>query len=188
VVTLPVEKAVIFCGMPGSGKSIGATVAKNLGIPVFVMGDVVREEVTRRKLPHSPRTLGRIMIELREKFGPAIIAKRIVDKFSNVAGKNIVIDGARSEAEIKVFQDAVNHVLVVAVHASPQIRFQRLSQRGREDDSLTRETFRQRDTRELDVGLGRIIAQADIMIVNEGKYNELKSRVRQLLVEEFNIE
>lgn len=184
---LPVKKAIIFCGMPGSGKSVGATVAKDLGIPVFVMGDVVREEAAHQQLQYTPQTLGKVMIELRKQIGPAVIAQRVIAKFPDESENNVVIDGARSEAEIKTFQEAVNHVLVVAVHAAPHIRFERLRQRGREDDAITHDVFLARDRRELDVGLGRIIAQADIMIVNEGEYEGLKSKVRQVLVHEFNL-
>lgn len=185
---LPVKKALIFCGMPGSGKSIGATVAKELGIPVFIMGDVVRDEVTRRHLPHTPQTLGQVMIELREQFGPAVIAQRVIEKLGNITGPSVVIDGARSEAEVQAFQEAVHHVLVVAVHAAPHIRFERLRQRGREDDSLTEELLHERDSRELDIGLGRLIAQADIMIVNEGEYEDLQSQIHQVLMQVFDLE
>ncbi len=185
---LPVKKAVIFCGMPGSGKSVGVTIAKDLGIPVFVMGDVVREEVTCRHLPHNPQTLGQVMIELREQFGPAVIAERIIEKFLDISESDVIIDGARSEAEIKVFRETINQVLVVAVHAAPRIRFERLRQRCREDDAITQTTFHERDIRELDVGLGRIIAQADIMIVNEGEYDELKENIRQVLTQIFGLD
>ncbi len=185
---LPVKKAVIFCGMPGSGKSIGATVARTLEIPTLVMGDVVREEVTRQHLPHTPETLGQIMIELRTHFGPAIIAERCIEKFPQLPGSHVVIDGARSEAEINAFQQAITHVTVVAVHAAPKVRFERLRQRGREDDSLTKDTFQARDARELDVGLGRVIANADIMIVNEGDFDELKTKVHNILTKIFDNE
>ncbi|MFA5579215.1 MAG: AAA family ATPase, partial [Methanothrix sp.] len=33
-----------FVGMPGSGKSVAADVAREMNIPVVVMGDVIREE------------------------------------------------------------------------------------------------------------------------------------------------
>lgn len=185
---LAVKKALIFCGMPGSGKSIGATVAKDLGIPVFVMGDVVREEVTRRQLPHTPQSLGQVMVELREEFGSDVIAKRTIQQLSNISESSVVIDGARSESEVKAFQEAMIQVIVVAVHASPSVRFERLRQRGRKDDALTKEIFLDRDCRELDIGLGRLIAQADIMIVNEGKYEKLQSQIRQVLTQILGLE
>jgi len=44
---------LIFCitGMPGSGKSLVADAAKQLGFRVVSMGDVIREEAERRGVP-----------------------------------------------------------------------------------------------------------------------------------------
>ncbi len=185
---LSVKKAIIFCGMPGSGKSIGATVAKDLGIPVYVMGDIVREEATRQQLQYTPQTIGKVMIELRQQLGPAIIAQRVIEKLGNETESNVVIDGARSEIEVETFQEAIDQVQVVAVHAAPHIRFERLRLRGREDDAFTQDVFHDRDNRELNVGLGRIIAQADIMIVNEGEFEELKTKVHRIITNEFHLD
>jgi len=166
---------------------MGVEGAASLGIPVIVMGDVVREEATRRKLPHNPATLGRIMLELRREFGPAVIADRCIEKISRLSSPYVVIDGARSEEEINRFREAIGSVTVVAVHASPRTRFHRLLQRGRRDDASTWEAFLERDRRELNVGLGRVIAQADIMLVNEGDATELKRQVLRLLKEQFGL-
>lgn len=188
MVALQVKHAVVFCGMPGSGKSIGATVAKELKIPVFVMGDVVRKEVTSQQLPLTPQSLGSVMLELREQFGDAVIAERCIDEIRKVSSSHIVIDGARSESEIRAFQEAFHFVTVVAVHASPHIRFKRLQKRGRADDAFTKEIFLERDARELDIGLGRIFVQADIMLVNEGNIEELTTCVRKILKNIFNLD
>lgn len=174
--------------MPGSGKSIGVEVAKELGIPVFVMGDVVREEATRRNLPHTPQTLGDLMLELREEHGSAVVAQRCVKKILRDSSTCVVVDGARSEAELAVFKNKLTSVTLVAIHASPQVRFERLQQRGRADDALTWKQFQERDKRELDVGLGRIMAQADIMIVNEGDLDTLHTQVKQTLSALFHLE
>jgi dephospho-CoA kinase len=180
-----VRKAVVFVGMPGSGKSVSADCAVALDVPVLAMGDVVREEATRRGLPHAPETLGRIMLELREKFGPSIVAERCITKFRQLKSPCVVIDGARSEAEIASFRKAVESVIIVAVHASPKVRFERLLKRARPDDAVTWETFQERDARELEVGLGRVIATADVMLINEGTVKNLKQRVTRLLKDEL---
>jgi len=182
------KNTTIFCGMPGSGKSIGVEVAKELEISVFVMGDVVREEVTRRNLPHTPQTLAKMMLLLREEHGPAVVAQRCVEKILRDSSANVVVDGARSEAELAVFKKTLSPVTLVAIHASPRIRFERLQQRGRADDALTLEKFQERDQRELDVGLGRIIAQADIMIINEGDLGTLHTQVKQTLSTLFHLD
>ncbi len=163
---------------------MGVECAASIGIPVVVMGDIVREEATRRKLSHTPKTLGKIMLDLRKKFGPAVIAIRCKEKIQKLEENCIVIDGARSEAEIEYFRQIFECVIVVAVHSSPKVRFQRLVERGRPDDAFTWENFRERDSRELDVGLGRVIAQADMILVNDGEPEDLKQRVLELLKEQ----
>lgn len=182
------KNTTIFCGMPGSGKSVGVEVAQDLGLPVFVMGDVVREEVTRRNLPHTPQTLGRVMLQLRKEYGPDVVAQRCVEKILRDTSPCVVIDGARSEAELAVFKKMLTSVTLVAIHASPKVCFERLRQRGRKDDALTLTEFHERNQRELDVGLGRIIAQADIMIVNEGDLDALQAQVRKTLKALFHLD
>ena len=43
-------RLVVVVGMPGSGKGVFSDVARGSGIPVYVMGDIVREETIRRGL------------------------------------------------------------------------------------------------------------------------------------------
>lgn len=149
------------------------------------MGDVVREEATRRGLPQTPETLGRIMLELREEFGPDIVAERCVAKLRQLKNHSVVIDGARSEAEIASFRKALDLVVIVAIHAAPRVRFERLVKRGRPDDPTTWEAFQERDSRELDVGLCRLIAQADVMLINESSAKALQQKVTRLLKREL---
>jgi len=72
-------------------------------------------------------------------------------------------------------------VVTVALHASPKTRFQRLLSRNRSDDPKNWETFYERDIRELDVGLGHVIALADIVLVNEGTITQLQSDFKEAL-------
>jgi hypothetical protein len=58
-----------------------------------------------------------------------------------------------------------------------------LKSRGRSDDPKNWNEFIIRDRREIDVGIGRLIATADRMIVNEGSIQEFKYGVKKLLKE-----
>jgi dephospho-CoA kinase len=69
----------------------------------------------------------------------------------------------------------------VAVHASPETRFNRLYRRRRSDDPDGWELFRERDMRELSVGLGNAIAMAEYLIINENKKDEIKAKIRETL-------
>ena len=64
-----------FVGLPGSGKSEAAAVARELDIPVVTMGDVIRAECRERGL--DPATdHGTVAKALREENGPGAIAER----------------------------------------------------------------------------------------------------------------
>ncbi len=180
------KKIICITGMPGSGKGVVAQVAKSKGIPVFVMGDVVREEATRRNLPHKPEVLNMIARELREKEGLDAVAKRLATKIEKISENVVVVDGVRSLHEVNVFKK-YGDVVIIAVHASPKTRFKRILSRKRPGDPKTWEEFVERDFTELEFGVGNVIALADYMIVNEGDINNTISIANKILDEVLGI-
>ena len=171
-------------GMPGAGKDTVRKVIQKLGFQVIVMGDEVRSEAKRRGLDITPENLGRIMLEMRRVEGPAVIAKRCIQKIKSMDSRFILIDGIRSLHEVEEFRRIFPDFKVLAVHASPKTRFKRLLRRGREDDPKSWMDFVKRDMRELSVGLGDVIATADYMLVNEGTKGELEENLMKLLKRE----
>lgn len=167
--------------MPGSGKATVVEVAKNLGCGIVVMGDEVRKETKRRDLEPTPENVGKVMLKLRQEGGPAIVAKRCVPKIEKMKDKVVIIDGIRSIYEADEFKKRFSEFKLLAIHSSPETRFKRLFRRKRSDDPASWETFLERDWRELHVGLGSVIASADVMIVNEGKRAGLKRAVLEFL-------
>ncbi|MEM4734429.1 MAG: AAA family ATPase [Candidatus Thorarchaeota archaeon] len=176
-------RIVILTGMPGSGKSELANVFREEGYPVIVMGDVVRRETRKRGLEPNPTNTGRIMLELRDRFGPGAIARMCVDEIAALQSEIVVIEGCRSLAEVEEFSRLCDDVLLVCVHSSPKTRFRRLQSRGREDAPPDWKTFRERDLREISVGIGGVIALSDNMIINEGDLESLRENGRRLMME-----
>jgi dephospho-CoA kinase len=175
-------KVVIgIAGMPGAGKATFAKIAKQKGYAVVVMGDEIREETKRRGLEPTPENIGEVMLQLREEEGPAVVARRCIPKIEKARENIVLVDGIRSLHEVKAFQKRFPSFVLVAVHSSPETRFQRLFRRRRSDDPEGWETFVKRDQRELDVGLGNAIAMADYLIVNEGTKEEFKAKILQVL-------
>ena len=176
------DKLVIcLAGMPGSGKSIIVEVAKERGYDIVVMGDVIREEAERRRLEPNPENLGRIMLELRRSEGKAVIAKRCIPKIEKATKSKVVVDGVRSLSEVEEFRESFPTFSFITVHASPETRFSRVYRRRRSDDPENWEVFRERDMRELRVGLGNAMAMAEWVIVNEGELEALKEKVGEIL-------
>ncbi len=171
---------ILVTGLPGAGKSLVAKVARELGLPVLVMGDVVREEVRRLGLEPTTENLNKVARMLREKYGKTVIAERVVEKALGLKSPVVVIDGVRSLDEVKVFEKH-GRVVIVAVHASPRTRYERLRRRGRECDPRSWEEFVSRDMTELGFGIGNVIALADFMIVNEGELEDVVREARRVL-------
>jgi dephospho-CoA kinase len=168
-------------GMPGAGKAVVSRVAGEKGWSLVVMGDVIREETRNRGLEPTPENIGKIMLKLREEEGAAVVAKKCLPKIAEAKSDMVLVDGIRSLAEMYEFEKNFPQFILIAVHSSPETRFERLFRRKRSDDSAGWGGFVDRDLRELSVGQGSVIALADCMIVNEGTLEECKARIREVL-------
>lgn len=176
------KKIVIgVAGMPGAGKATVRKIVKKMGYSMVVMGDVIRQEAKKRRLQPTPTNLGMVMLKLREKKGPTVVADRCIPKIKNSEKDIVVIDGIRSLHEVNKFRRHFPNFTLLAIHSSPETRFQRLFQRQRSDDPKRWDTFLERDLREISVGLGNAIATADYMIVNEGTKTEFERKASEVL-------
>ncbi len=173
-------KLIIVTGMPGAGKSEVADAFRRAGIKTIIMGDVIRDEARRRGLEASPENTRRIMLELREIDGPGAVAKRCVEDLKITQGDTVVIEGCRSIAEVEVFEENADQVIIICVHSAPRTRYERLCCRNRDDAPPSWQNFRERDLREISVGLGGVIALSEIMIVNDSSLEQLRLEASRL--------
>lgn len=188
-------KIIGFVGLPGSGKSVASDVAREMGLKVLVMGDVIRQEAAARGLEPSDENLGRVGNELRACEGPEAVARRTLER----AGKNevVVIDGLRSKVEADLFRASSEgfHLIEIIAPASSRIRW--IESRGRSDDprtpsastsahssaneGQTTSALEQREGREMGWGMSEAMKEADLVLRNEGNLEEFRESVRELL-------
>ena len=166
--------------MPGAGKSLASIVAGQLRIPVFVSGDVIREEARRRGLNPDKKNLGRLMLGIRRTEGMGAVARRLVPLIEDSDHNFVVYEGARNIEEIEELARWYK-VATIAIQASPKTRFRRLLKRKRGDKPRTWADFLERDKRELNVGVGKVIALADRTVENEDSRQALKRRTKRVL-------
>ncbi len=157
---------IAITGMPGAGKSTAAKALEAHGFKRITMGDVIREETQRRGLEPDEKNTGKVMLELREKYGPGAVAEVCLHKLKAMKESAVIVDGVRSYAEVEVFARE-GKVKVLAIHASRDRRFKLLTERGRSDAPSTRASFDERDKRELSIGVGIAVALADESLSNE---------------------
>jgi dephospho-CoA kinase len=173
-------------GLPGSGKGEAANVAEAAGIPVVVMGDVIRAECRRRGLDPAEHH-GRIAQALREEEGDDAIAARTLPRIREAAAESdgddtVLVDGLRSTVELERFREAFgDDFALVAIRAPFELRAERLDARGRDDSDSDLEALRERDAREIDLGLGETLERADVEIDNTGSLAAFRERIRSVL-------
>jgi len=163
------QRKIFICvtGMPGAGKTIIAKfIAEQLKTKMYTMGNAVRNAARKAGVGSDARSMMEFAKELRKKCGGAVVARLVLDELCNSNETVHVIDGVRSIDEVKEF-GKYGCTIIVAVHASPRERFNRLKSRGRQDDPGTWDEFTYRDLKELELGIGNVIALADVMVVNE---------------------
>ncbi|MFQ6061831.1 MAG: dephospho-CoA kinase [Methanosarcinales archaeon] len=175
-------KLIAFIGMAASGKSEAVEIARNLGIPVVTMGDVVREEVKRLGLPETDENNGIVGAKLREEEGMDAIAKRCVPKIKKTNSDIVVVDGVRGIAEVNLFRKEFgDDFTLIEIFAPTEIRIDRVKNRARSDDISDLEALKKRDKRELEWGMGKAIKIADITIENAKSLEEFKNEVQIVL-------
>jgi dephospho-CoA kinase len=176
-------KVIAFTGMPASGKTEAVQLAKDKGIPVIRMGDLVWEETKRQGKPLDDKHVGSVANAMREHYGMDVWAKRTVEKICSLKKpSNLVIDGVRNMEEIEYFKKELGlNFIVVAIEAHDELRRKRTLTRGRSDDSKDIKTIEERNQRELQWGLQTVIAEADIKISNNDSLAEFRKQVLDVL-------
>jgi dephospho-CoA kinase len=157
-------------GMPGAGKTTVANYLSQKGIPLLIMGDVVREVAENDGLEPTSDNLAKLMLRLRKRNGPEAVAHLIVNKIKLMKKEDnqlsvVIVDGIRSMAEVQVLR-RIGSVKLLAIHGSTLTRYTHVRERGRSDVPSNIVEFDKRDKIEMDVGISNAIALADETISN----------------------
>ena len=187
-------------GLPGSGKGVASNVAREMGIEVLVMGDVIRQEASRLGLEPNDQNLGRIGNQLRLKEGPAAVAQRTMKKAIATGKDMVIIDGLRSKVEADFFRDNASEFHLIHICAPLEARLKWLEARGRSDDpgqgstadqkiissclepgGKVAEALEARECRELSWGMTEAMKTAELKLRNDGGQDEFRNCVMQLL-------
>lgn len=179
----------IVIGLAGencAGKGTVAEYLKKKSFYYLSLSDVIREELKEEGKEITRTNLIEKGNELREEFGPGILATKTAAKIEK--DKNYVIDSVRNPAETNELKKIPGFVLFY-VTASPETRFERMKARDREEDPKTLEAFKHIE--ELEAGKGDknkqdllgTIQMTDKTITNDSDLVELYERVDSALAE-----
>jgi dCMP deaminase len=172
-------------GRNASGKGEVANYLKAHGFAYHSLSDVIREEIRSRGEEPDRETLIRTGNELRERFGSAVLAKRILARIE--ADQHAVIDSIRNPAEVETLRDGA-YFQLIHVRADPRTRYARIRKRNRAGDPADFETFMEQEERELcgeshAQNLDAVEALADRALDNDGTLEDLARSLDVLLLE-----
>ncbi len=162
-------------GMPGAGKSVLAGLFKEKACAIVRFGDVTEEELRRRGTPQTPDSEKIVREEIRAREGPDAYARRNVPRIDTaLQGGPVAVDGLYSWPEYLFLKDAYGDRLhVVAVAASPRVRYERLARRPVRPHPPG--IAWQRDVAEIEsIQKAGPIAMADHTLINEGALEDLR--------------
>ena len=172
-------------GRNASGKGEVANYLKGNSFEYHSLSDVIRDEIRSRGGEPTRENLIQTGNDLRRQFGPAILAHRILGRIEKDG--NVVIDSIRNPAEVEVLR-AGGHFRLVKVEASPDVRFQRIQKRGRENDPESYDDFLALEEQEASgdahsQNLLGVEQLADHSLENNGTLEELQREADQLLLQ-----
>jgi dephospho-CoA kinase len=176
-------KVIGVVGLPASGKGEFSKIAAEMGIPVIVMGDMIRYAVKEYGLDPTDANLGAIANKLRKERGMDAIAHLCVPEIQRQTAPLVFVDGIRGDDEVKLFRKTFFKFTLICINSSFENRLLRVAARNRSDDFRTADELRNRDERELGWGLGKALKQADMQLTNNGTLDEFSFAVHTLLDE-----
>src|SRR6185295_5745234 len=132
-------------GKNASGKGEVGKFLQDRGFQFASLSDILRKELGRRHMTPTRDHLTRVGNELRQKYGPAVLAERILLTLGE--NQNYAIDSFRNPGEVEAFRRRPDFMLW-AITATPEARFKRIKARAREQDPITLATFKKVEVRE----------------------------------------
>ena len=175
-------KVVSIVGMAGSGKSEVARVFEESGFIRIRFGDITDDEVRKKGLELNEKNERYVRELLRQEHGMPAYAKLNLPRIALALGSSdVVIDGLYSWEEYAFLKTYYGEgFCVVAVWASPKMRYARLG--SRLNRRLTMEEAAGRDRAELEnINKGGPIAMADFTIINELSPENLRQEAKKII-------
>jgi dephospho-CoA kinase len=176
-------KVIGVVGLPASGKGEFAKIAGQQGVPVIVMGDIIRAEVKKAGQAPTDANMGAMANKLRKEQGMNAIAQLCIPEIRRQSSPLVLVDGIRGDTEVRLFQKHFPGFILIAIDSPFETRLARLISRGRSDDTTTEISLHTRDEREMGWGLGAALAQADYRITNDTDLAEFTQKIKDVLMQ-----
>ncbi|KKQ17642.1 MAG: CMP/dCMP deaminase zinc-binding protein [Berkelbacteria bacterium GW2011_GWA1_36_9] len=173
-------------GSYASGKDTVAEILKSKGFVHFSLSDVLREELAKNKKEITRENLINLGNDLRKKYGPSILAEKLIKKLEE--NKNYIISSIRNPKEIGPFLAKGNFHLIF-IDSLARVRYRRMIKRNRnEKDAVSFREFMKNESfenskDETKQQLNECKKIAKIKILNNSTLKRLNQKVSRMLID-----
>jgi len=179
---------IAIVGMAGSGKSEAVNyLQKKYNFPKVYFGEATFDRLKKEGLELNYANEKNIREKIRQEMGMGAYAILAMPKIDSIFEKSgmVLVESLYSWDEYKVLKNKYSDKFkVIAIFASPEIRFARLKSRLKERPIDDIDTFNRRDLTEIEgTDKGGPIARADHMIINHGTLEELHAELDSAIAE-----
>ncbi|MBI4139912.1 AAA family ATPase [Candidatus Woesearchaeota archaeon] len=172
-------------GYPCAGKGEVSNILKERGFTTLALSDLLRERLKILGVEITRQNLIDIANFMRERMDNNILMKIALQK---IGANNVIIEGIRHPEEVKELKKYEGKLIFI--QAAQEVRFARMIARNREKDPSTWNDFLKEEGQQEGTGKGSGLRikdceeMADIVIENNGTFEELRERVEKILLAE----
>ena len=190
-----VMKVIGLTGTICSGKDVAREILeKKFNTMSVRLSDLLETSELKKRGIKITRTMQQNLgDELRQKYGTHVLAKIAID----FMGKNSeikIIDGIRNPGEVDFLKRELgDDFKLIAIDGSQQVRFERVIKRNRPTDPKVWEEFiavderdQGKDQPEYGQQVRRCIEMADVVIQNDGSFEEFRKKVEDVIKEIYS--
>jgi dephospho-CoA kinase len=180
------KKLIIgFVGEIASGKGTACDYfIEKYGAGYYKFSTIMRDILDRLYLPQARENMQNLSTVLRQNFGEDLFAKVITKDVENDTNEIVCVDGIRRVADIKYLKTLPNFHLI-HIYADEMKRYNRIIERSEnpDDKNKTFEQFKLDQTKETEITIPQVVAEAETKINNDGTKEELYQQLETLLTE-----
>lgn len=182
-------KVIGLTGTIGSGKEVAKEfLMKRFNCYYVTLSNIILTKFEKESGILTRKTLQDMGNELRKKYGSHILAMLAVEYLPKDK-EVIIIDGIRNPGEIEYLRKKFGKDFkLIAIDASPEIRFERILKRNQKGDPKTWEEFvaldeRDKGKNEPEYGqqVKKCMEQADFTIINDGSLEEFEREINNIM-------
>ena len=179
-------KIIGITGTLGAGKgTVVDYLINKKGFKHYSVSGFLKEKLIKKGLESNRDNLRVAANQIREKYGPDYITKKLFIKAKKTKHDSI-IESIRNPQEAEFIKSQENGYLF-AVSANQKTRYSRIQKRGSEKDGVTLKEFSEQEKKELQSkdpnaqNLSKCISMADFKFDNNGTIKKLYEKVEKVL-------